>query len=96
MNSKTFKPYIPLQLSKLVKEAGKFPVAKRPRMSRPLRRALQASIIAKIPAVEPTKAELRYIKEGQEEFERGDFTTLKDWRNELADNSNKQGKKASW
>ena len=94
MNSKALKASIPPQLLQLAHEVGKFTEAKRPRMSRPLRQALHAYAIAKISVVKPTKAELRYIEEGREEFERGEFVTLDEWEDELHKIYNNKSKKS--
>jgi len=45
----------------------------------------EAVILRVIPAYTPTKAEERAIKEGKEQYARGEFTSWTDLKHELAD-----------
>jgi len=82
-------------LLKIEEEISKYKKSKTPRRSKIMSSLVYAYVKATMRSVEPTKSELRAIKEGREEFERGEFITLEDWENELARNSNKKNKKKS-
>jgi predicted transcriptional regulator len=58
-----------------------------------VREALRQYFENRYPLVQPTKAEIKAIKQGRDAYNRGDFQSLNDFLNDVDSKYNKQGKK---